>query len=75
MSYNEQRELEILPGEIELLENEIAELNECLADPECYQERGIQKLTDELDRLETLYNTKADRYLELLELQEELEGA
>jgi ATP-binding cassette subfamily F protein uup len=75
LSYNEQRELEILPGEIELLENEIAELNECLADPECYQERGIQKLTDELDRLETLYNTKADRYLELLELQEELEGA
>ncbi len=75
LSYNEQRELEVLPAEIEILENEIAELNTCLADPDCYRQKGIQNLTDELDRLETLYNTKADRYLELLELQEEMESA
>ncbi|BBG65594.1 ATPase components of ABC transporters with duplicated ATPase domains [Hydrogenimonas sp.] len=74
LSYKDQRELDSLPEEIERLENRIAELNECLADPECYQERGIVKLTDELNELEVEYNTKADRYLELLELQEELEG-
>ena len=74
LSYNEQRELERLPEEIETLENRIAELNECLADPDCYQEKGIQNLTDELNELEVEYNTKADRYLELLELQEELEN-
>ena len=74
LSYNEKRELESLPDEIETLENRIAELNECLANPECYRERGIQNLTEELNELEVEYNTKADRYLELLELQEELEG-
>ncbi|WP_456452003.1 ribosomal protection-like ABC-F family protein [Hydrogenimonas sp.] len=74
LSYNEQRELESLPEEIERLENRIAELNACLADPACYQEKGIQNLTDELNDLEVAYNTKADRYLELLELQEELEN-
>ncbi|WOE71090.1 ABC-F family ATP-binding cassette domain-containing protein [Hydrogenimonas thermophila] len=74
LSYNEKRELESLPEEIESLENRIAEINACLADPECYQEKGIQNLTDELNKLEVEYNLKADRYLELLELQEELEG-
>ena len=74
LSYNEKRELESLPEEIETLENRIAEINTCLADPECYQEKGIQNLTDELNELEIEYNLKADRYLELLELQEELEG-
>jgi len=74
LSYNEKRELESLPNEIEILENRIAEINSCLADPECYQEKGIQNLTDELNDLEVEYNLKADRYLELLELQEELEG-
>jgi ATP-binding cassette subfamily F protein uup len=74
LSYNEKRELESLPEEIESLENRIAEINSCLADPECYQEKGIQNLTDELNELEVEYNLKADRYLELLELQEELEG-
>ncbi len=74
LSYNEKRELESLPDEIETLENRIAELNECLANPECYREKGIQNLTEELNELEVEYNTKADRYLELLELQEELEG-
>ena len=74
LSYNEKRELEALPEEIEILENRIAEINACLADPACYQEKGIQNLTDELNELEVEYNLKADRYLELLELQEELEG-
>ncbi|MCF6201977.1 MAG: ABC transporter ATP-binding protein, partial [Hydrogenimonas sp.] len=72
LSYKEQRELELLPDEIEMLENRIAELNECLANPDCYQEKGIQNLTDELNEVEAVYNLKADRYLELLELQKEL---
>jgi len=73
LSYKEQRELESLPEEIEKLETRIAELNACLADPACYQEKGIQNLTDELNELEIVYNDKADRYLALLELQEMLE--
>jgi len=75
LSYKEQRELDMLPDEIETLEARIAEINACLADPDCYQEKGIQNLTDELNELEVEYNTKADRYLELLELQEALENA
>ncbi len=73
LSYNEQRDLENLPDELDRLENRIAQINECLADPDCYREKGIQNLTDELNKLEVEYNTKADRYLELLELQEKLQ--
>jgi len=75
LSYNEKRELESLPKEIEILENRIAKINACLSDPNCYQEKGIENLTNELNNLEEEYNLKADRYLDLLELQEELEGA
>ena len=74
LSYKEQRELEILPDEVEALEQKLDALNACLADPECYKEKGLQALSEELAEVEKLYETKSERYLELLELQEELEG-
>jgi ATP-binding cassette subfamily F protein uup len=74
LSYKEQRELESLPDEVEALEAKLDELNRCLADPECYKERGLQALSEELARVQELYDEKSERYLELLELQEELEN-
>ena len=40
LSYKEQRELDELPGRIEALETEQAELNRQLADPDIYRKEG-----------------------------------
>ena len=61
-----------MPDEIEELEVKIEELNQCLANPECYQEKGLTALSGELQELEEIYEQKSDRYLELLELYEEI---
>ena len=72
LSYKEQTDLEKLPNEIEILENEIESLNDCLATPECYQKKGLSTLSEELVKLEKIYEEKTDRYLEVLELYESL---
>ena len=72
LSYKEQKDLDTLPDEIETLENEIKALNKCLGDPECYQEKGLNVISEELTLLEKVYEEKSDRYLEVLEIYEEL---
>ncbi len=72
LSYKEQQDYDKLPDEIEALEEKIAALNACLQDPECYQNKGLTVLSDELSKLETLYEAKSDRYLEVLEIFESL---
>ena len=74
LSYKDKRDLELLPPVIEELENKIEELNNCLANPDCYNQKGLSEVSKELEKLELEYEEKSDRYLELLELQEELEG-
>lgn len=74
LSYKELRDLETLPEQIDKLEAEIDAINTCLYDPECYQEKGLNLLTQELGDLQKKYEEISDRYLEVLELQEELEG-
>ena len=73
LSYKEQRELEELPKLIEELEITIAEIEECLADPECYQEKGLVSLSEELEEIKKIYDEKVDRFLELEEKKEALE--
>ncbi|AKF25343.1 ABC transporter ATP-binding protein [Sulfurovum lithotrophicum] len=70
LSYKDQRDLDILPDEIESLEAKMDELNACLGDPDCYQEKGLTKLSEELAKLEEIYEEKSERYLEVLELAE-----
>ncbi|MEA2029829.1 MAG: ABC-F family ATP-binding cassette domain-containing protein [Campylobacterota bacterium] len=74
LSYKEQKAYESLPNEIEELESKIEELNNCLGNPDCYQEKGLSELSQELVKVEELYEVKSDEYLELLELVEEIEG-
>ncbi len=74
LSYKEQRDLDLLPPKIEELESKIDELNACLADPECYKQRGLSTLSEELLSVEEEYSILSDRYLELLEKLEEIEG-
>jgi ATP-binding cassette subfamily F protein uup len=72
LSYKEQKDLDTLPDEIETLENEIEALNKCLGDPDCYQEKGLNIISQELALLEKIYEEKSDRYFEVLEIYEEL---
>jgi ATP-binding cassette subfamily F protein uup len=73
LSYKEQKDFDTLPDEIEALENEIETLNKCLGNPDCYQEKGLNVISEELSLLEQVYEEKSERYFEVLEIYEELE--
>jgi ATP-binding cassette subfamily F protein uup len=74
LTYKQQNDYDKLPDEIETLENKIEEINACLYNPKCYEEKGLVTLSDELKELEKSYEIKSDRYLEIMELVEEFEG-
>ncbi|PRM90913.1 ABC transporter ATP-binding protein [Aliarcobacter cryaerophilus] len=70
LSYKDQREYDSLPNELEKIEEKIAELNSCLADPKCYEKIGIVVLSKELEETKAIYEEKVERFLELEELVE-----
>jgi len=70
LSYKDQRDYDSLPKEIEDLEEKIEEINQCLANPECYEQKGIVAVSKELEETETIYEEKVERFLELEELVE-----
>ncbi len=72
LSYKQQQAYDTLPDEIEALEERIAEINTCLYDPKCYEEKGLVSLSEELKHLEVEYEEKTDAYLEVLEIYESL---
>ncbi len=70
LTYKEKIALEKLPLEIEALEEQIEKMNICLADPSCYEERGITALADELASLEAEYEQKVEELLDIQEKEE-----
>ena len=74
LSYKEQTALDTLPAEIEALEVQIEALNRCLADPQCYAEKGISVLAGELETLQTQYEAKVEALLGIEEKREEIES-
>lgn len=72
LSYKEQQDLKELPEQIETLEAQIDEITACLYTPQCYEERGLTNLTEELEKIQAHYDSLSERYLEVLELEEEL---
>ena len=60
----------MLPKEIEKLEEEIEQINQCLTNPDCYEQKGIVAVSKELEDIEAIYETKVERFLELEELVE-----
>ena len=72
LSYKDQRDLDRLPALIEELEAKIEEITACLYDPSCYEEKGLVTVADELKKVETEYEEMSERYLEVLEMEEEL---
>ena len=75
LSYKEKILYEKLPEEIETLEEKIAEINRCLADPECYQRRGLSELSAALEEARALYEERVDLFLELEEKVEAINAS
>jgi ATP-binding cassette subfamily F protein uup len=70
LSYKEKEALKKLPDQIEALENKIEEINNCLANPDCYQEIGLSQLSQELLDKEAEYEGLIE---ELLRIEEKVE--
>ena len=70
LTFNDKRDFEMLPKEIEELELKIEELNECIMNPKCYEEKGLVAVSEELNSTNELYEEKVERFLELEELME-----
>jgi ATP-binding cassette subfamily F protein uup len=73
LTYKQQQAFDNLPDEIEILESKIEEITACLYDPKCYEEKGLTALSEELSKLETIYEKKTEEYLEVLEIYESLQ--
>jgi ATP-binding cassette subfamily F protein uup len=70
LSYKDQREYDLLPKEIEDLEQKLESINACLMDPKCYEQKGIVAMSKELEETKEIYEQKVERFLELEELIE-----
>jgi len=74
LSYKEQREYDSLPKEIEKLENEVEELTKCLENPDCYNQKGLITVSQELEEKQKELDKLIDRFLELEEKLEEIKA-
>ncbi len=68
LSYNEKRELEELPGRIEMLEAEQRELTVMMEDPAFYQQEGTV-ITQAVNRLQELHDELSRVYQRWVELE------
>lgn len=73
LSYKQTQILNTYPDKISALEARVAELNEGLSDPKIYQEVGLTKLYEELEKAKAQLESLENDYFEVLEIAEELE--
>ena len=73
LSYKQTQILNTYPDKISALETRVAELNEGLSDPKIYQEVGLTKLYEELEKAKAQLESLENEYFEVLEIAEELE--
>ncbi|OUT11793.1 ABC transporter ATP-binding protein [Campylobacter concisus] len=73
LSYKQTQILNTYPDKISALEARMAELNEGLSDPKIYQEVGLTKLYEELEKAKAELESLENDYFEVLEIAEELE--
>ncbi len=71
LSYKEQQLLQSLPHEIDTLEQEIRSLKQCLENPECYQQKGLIALSQELEEKENALEPLIEL---LLSIEEKVES-
>ena len=70
LTFNDKRDYENLPKEMESLELKIEELTACIMSPKCYEEKGLVFVSEELNSSKDSYELKVERFLELEELME-----
>eukprot|EP00903_Cladosiphon_okamuranus_P004507 g4505.t1 len=70
LSYKYQRELDMLPGKIESLEQKVTELQEVIADPDFYNQpfEKTQPVMDELSSFQRELDKTTARWIELEEM-------
>ena len=73
LSYKQTQILNTYPDKILALEARVAELNEGLSDPKIYQEVGLTKLYEELEKAKAELESLENEYFEVLEIAEGLE--
>ncbi|WP_148821631.1 ribosomal protection-like ABC-F family protein [Campylobacter concisus] len=73
LSYKQTQILNTYPDKISALEAKISELNEGLSDPKIYQEVGLTKLYEELEKAKAQLESLENEYFEVLEIAEALE--
>ena len=73
LSYKQTQILNTYPDKISTLEARVAELNEGLSDPKIYQEVGLTKLYEELEKAKAELESLENDYFEVFEIAEELE--
>lgn len=75
LSYNQQRLLEVLPGEISAIEQEISQIEQELSDADLYTSapKRFDELSRKLPELQNVKDGKENQWLELQMLAEELE--
>lgn len=73
LSYKQTQILNTYPDKISALEARVAELNEGLSDPKIYQEVGLAKLYEELEKAKAELESLENDYFEVLEIAEGLE--
>jgi ATP-binding cassette subfamily F protein uup len=74
LSYKEKMEYESLPIKVEEFEDKIESLNDCLQNPDCYNEKGLNTLSQELIKMEEEYEQLVERFLEIEEKVEMIES-
>lgn len=74
LSYNQQRQLEILPSEIEKIEQDISQTENLLSNPDLYNENPTEfnRLSALLSELQRQKDTKETTWLELQMLQDSI---
>ncbi|MBE6454314.1 MAG: ABC-F family ATP-binding cassette domain-containing protein [Alphaproteobacteria bacterium] len=74
LSYNQQRQLEILPSEIEKIEQDISQTENLLSNPDLYNENPSEfnRLSALLSELQRQKDTKETTWLELQMLQDSI---
>ena len=73
LSYKQTQILNTYPDKISTLEARVAKLNDGLSDPKIYQEVGLTKLYEELEKAKAELESLENEYFEVLEIAEELE--
>jgi len=75
LSYKDQRELDLLPAEIETLEGEVAALQAAIAAPDFYaqEQTEVQEKLRELGKTEAFLESRIERWGELESLRDSLQ--